>query len=576
MTETTVGREPVQIVELVQPFCSHTFGSSPCTATGTKCFNTRASCADPDNFDKSSLSLFFSKGNVAERGVSGATYILPSLVSVSTTPTKINLSAANPDAQGLGNRSVVSITFADHPHTDRVVDPYVTSRGYDPFQRGSFWSKWMKRNKYRYAMTLRVYEGYAGQALSAMTKRSYILTGASGPDENGKVTLQGKDILARIEERKAQVPEASPGMLASGISDTATTLKVQAAVLDDYDASGTLRIGDELVTYSAVSEVGTKLEFAVTARGTDGTTAESHDDDDTVQMCVRYTDEPVEDIVEDLLDRGDVDSTYIDTTSFADEPADHLTAYTLSAVLSEPVAVTKLISELQEQCGFIIWWDERLAKVKMKAVRGIDADPDRLTDADDILKNSFSVWDVPKSRISQVWLYYNRRSQVGGFEPPDFKNVKVQADLASESEDQFGESSVRKIRSRWLATGPQALNTSSKIISRYRDVPRMCRFQLDAKDRAFWVGDSIEISHFLDVDEFGERNVAIWTIISAEEKQPGEVVEYTAEDTTLYGRICRVQAASAADYITGDDLFLGWIGDASGLLSDGEQAGRLS
>lgn len=102
MTETTIGREPVQIVEIVQPFCSRTYGVAPCAASGPadrKCYNTRATCQDPENFALSAggLSLFFAKGTVAERGVPGAPFIFPFLKSVSTQPTRINLSAANPN-----------------------------------------------------------------------------------------------------------------------------------------------------------------------------------------------------------------------------------------------------------------------------------------------------------------------------------------------------------------------------------------------------------------------------------------------------------------------------------------------
>ena len=70
MTELIAGREPVQIVEIVQPYCNNTHGTAPCTAAETgdrKCFNTRSTCNDPANFDKGSLRLFFSKGNVADR-----------------------------------------------------------------------------------------------------------------------------------------------------------------------------------------------------------------------------------------------------------------------------------------------------------------------------------------------------------------------------------------------------------------------------------------------------------------------------------------------------------------------------
>ena len=53
MNENTVGREPVQIVEVITPKCNNVHGSAPCTATQTgsaKCFNTRATCNDIDNY----------------------------------------------------------------------------------------------------------------------------------------------------------------------------------------------------------------------------------------------------------------------------------------------------------------------------------------------------------------------------------------------------------------------------------------------------------------------------------------------------------------------------------------------
>ena len=113
MTDVPVGREPIQIVEILQPLCENVFGVSPCTATGTadtKCYNTRATCQDTANFALGTpLSLFFSSGKVAEQSVSGANYIFPSLVSVSTSPTKVNLAGANRSAKGLGNRAVCTI-----------------------------------------------------------------------------------------------------------------------------------------------------------------------------------------------------------------------------------------------------------------------------------------------------------------------------------------------------------------------------------------------------------------------------------------------------------------------------------
>ena len=36
--------QPIQVIEIVQPICSRVFGTSPCDATGDKCWNTDATC----------------------------------------------------------------------------------------------------------------------------------------------------------------------------------------------------------------------------------------------------------------------------------------------------------------------------------------------------------------------------------------------------------------------------------------------------------------------------------------------------------------------------------------------------
>lgn len=584
MTSTTVGREPVQIVEIVQPLCANTYGSAPCTASGTadqKCYNTRATCQDTANYDGSStLSLFFSKGYVAEQGVSGASYIIPSLKSVSTAPTKINLGGANPDASGLGNRAVCSITLQDHPHTDRLVDPYVDGRSWDPMARASFWSKWLVRNKYRQNIRINVYEGYAGEALGSMVKRSYFLQSVTGPDSGGRVTIQGKDILARIEERKAQAPTASPGELYADISAVATSFEVANAVEADYPATGTIRIGDELMTYTSRATSSNGITFSGITRGTDGTTADTHSAEDAVQECVRYTNARVDDVIEDLLTTyGGIDAAFLDTANWATEVDDYLSFYLLNTVISEPTGVSELVSQVQENVLCYIWWDERDALVKFKAIRGIDADPPVITAEYNILEGSFSLTEKPRERASRAWVFYRHKNYVDATDDANsYSSQSVFADLESEGADLYGEASIRRIYAPWVSSGAIADTTASKILTRFVDVPTTAQLEMDAKDRDYWVGDTVTISHFLDVDEFGERRLRNWTITSAEETTPGEVVRYTMEDTTLYGRIHYIMASGTADYpgAASAPFKNCYIGDASGLLSDGTPCGKIN
>jgi hypothetical protein len=582
MTETTVGREPIQIVEIKQPLCSRVYGVAPCMASGPdalKCYNTRSTCQDTANFAFGTpLSLFFSSGKVSERSVTGANYIIPSLVGVSTSPTKINLAGANPDAQGLGNRALCTITFQDHIHTDRVVDPYVDGRTYDPLARGTFWSKWIARNKYRQNIEIVVYEGYAGQALSAMSRKTYFFESIQGPDDGGRITIQGKDILARLEERKAQAPLASPGVLYVAINAAVTSFEVSGAVEADYPATGTIRIDNEIMTYTGRATSTNGVTFTGVTRGTDGSTAATHNVSALVQNCLRIVDQRVDDTLELLLETyGNIPATYLDLAGWATEVSTYLSFWRLNALITIPTSVTQLASDIQEQVLVNAWWDEKDALVKLKAIRGVDAEPPMLTAESNIVSGSFVLTEKPRERVSQVWVYYDQRDKTrGANEEANFSSAVIVADLVAEA--LYDEPSIRKIYGTFLSSEALAGTTASKIITRYVDVPSQVQFRMDAKDRAYWVGDTVRISHPNDVDQYGNRRIRQWSIISAEEVEPGETVQYVAEDTTLYGRIYYIMASGSANY-PGYDVAPfknGYIGNAAGVVSDGQTAARIS
>lgn len=588
MTNTTPGREPIQIVEIQQPLCEHDFGVLPCTASGAadrKCYRTRATCSDPDNFELGDpLILRFAKGEVAEIGIPDAGYLIPSLVSVSTAPTRINLAGANVDASGLGNRALCTIAFQDHPHTDRIVDPYLSGRTWDPLSpdRGSFWSRWAVRNKHRQNALVKIYEGYDGQNLADMQSRSYFIDSLQGPDSAGRVVIKGKDILARLEERKSQAPLASPGVLFEDIDELATSFVVAGAVASDYpipEGYGAVRIGDEIIYFTSRELTQDGLILSGLTRGADGTVAEAHSVDDVVQRCLVYADEPIGSVLINLLGFfGRIPFMFLDLAQWAQEINEYLGFYRLNAVISDPVSVTQLISEIQVSVGCFLWWDERAAKVRLKAVRGVDTEPPTITDNAHIIAGSFSLKEMPRERISQVWFYYSQRTPVGSLEDEsNFDNVFIAADLPSETEEQYGDPSIRKIYSRWINTAALAQTTAVKIISLYVDTPSQVTFEMDAKDREYWIGDSFYISHYLDVDAFGERRLRQWTVTSAEEVVPGERVRYVCADTTLYGRIYVIQEDGAADYDPAATYFNeAFIGDDDGLLSDGTLSARIA
>lgn len=151
------------------------------------------STAQPDMTVDFAHLLYF--GRQQQALPSDNIYILPMLQSVNTVGSKINIAGSDPNYQALGQRAVLDVVFEDSPHTDRIVDPYLSERSYDPFTRGTFWTKFRVREKFgKLGATVTVYEGYAGQALSAMRQRSYIMDRLN-VDGSSRVTMRCRDIL---------------------------------------------------------------------------------------------------------------------------------------------------------------------------------------------------------------------------------------------------------------------------------------------------------------------------------------------------------------------------------------------
>lgn len=526
------------------------------------------------------LQLFFSKGAVQDRGIEGAPFIRPSLASVSTSPTRINLADSSPDASGLGTRALAKVTFVDHPDTDKVVDPYLTSRTWNPFDRGSFWTKWLVRNKYRQNFPIIIYEGEQGQSLSEMQARKYFLSGAGWPASGGRVTLTGKDVLAYAEERKAQAPALSLGKLFAALDATATTFEVAGAEVQDYPASGTVRIDKETITYSAVTASANGITFTATLRGSDGTTAAAHDPDAVVQECLRYTDQYSDDICKDLLSRyALIPTKYMNLSLWESETSRYLSGFILSTLITEPTPVTRLVSELQRDVGFVIWWDDRKSLIDMRAIRGVDALPDTLSAEKNIIDGSFSITEKPRERITQMWIYYGPETPTVDLkQSKNYRFAQIQADLAAENYDEYGDRQIKTIKSRWINSTAQALSTASKTVVRYRDTPRECKMLVDVKDRQYWTGAVVKISHYLDVDSHGDRNISNWMVVSAEEVTANHTIKLTCHDVTLYGIIAVITPAAQPDYQgDGSDPYTAaFIGGADGLLSDGTPCARIT
>jgi hypothetical protein len=145
------GKQTVTIVEIDMPFCQLEYGatnaagtcaaqlgpdegtqsSPPIANTGNrKCYNTRATCQDPDNYLPATQVIRFSH---PQRGLTKHyDNVFPMLVAEpgnpAVTPGAINLGGMDRSLSALGAREVVDVTFEDARWNDHLFDKYRLER----------------------------------------------------------------------------------------------------------------------------------------------------------------------------------------------------------------------------------------------------------------------------------------------------------------------------------------------------------------------------------------------------------------------------------------------------------------
>ena len=558
----TFAARPVEIVEIIQPLCSRTFGVSPCNAIGDACWNTDKTCKFLSALDLSkSLTLRFVNDDVyewqdnninllTENGNTLTTeagdpflidYIyqpalaIPAMQNYQTAPTVLNVASGSRNKSPLGYRAVSNVRIKDFPWNDVGTDPYVSTRAYDPDQIGSFWSKWLARNPYHIGYTLNIYEGLIGEPLSAMTQREYVIEKIDA-GRNG-VSITAKDILRKITDTNLTAPYLSRGELASNITNVETAMTVAGATLSDYPATGYVRINSEVIQYAQRYETTDgNIYFDGLTRGLAGTTAAAQSQNDRVQRVLYYNATPFHEILYDLLvNWGGIPAKYINLADWAVAKTTYRPDYNFTAWITDPDKIEELLAEVCLQAVSNLWWDERVQKILMEPVRP-QPSPTILTDDDAIVAGSFSIEEKPEERASQAHVYYLQRTPIPSVtEKSNYSRVSVYIDVLKQVQ-YGGEPQIRELFCRFISTQAIANSLAQTYLDRFSDVRKEITFDLSAKDATnVWTGSVVQIRHYLDVDFTGAPRDGEWLITSAEVARNGLTYRFTAEDNEKGG-----------------------------------------
>lgn len=591
----SINREPVQIVEIDIDYCSLTYGTGACTAVlGTsgvrKCFNTFQSCQDKTNFDKTTKTLRFIQPRT---GAPKDEVYFPCLENVSAFSSTVNINGSNPKLSALGKRAKATITLSDFPYHDGYLDKYRDGRrdgtaqtdegGYDPQDRGTFFGKLKARFPFYAGRPMRIKDAYLENgALTNVRTRNYIITDIQGPNSNGTVTIEGKDVLALAENKKAYCPTPSRGSVSTlaqlGLeTDTTEFTLVPEGIGSEYSASGYAVLGDEVVTFTRSND-----DITLTGRGLLGTEAEEHDDGTTFQEAVRFENQNVDDVLYTLLnDYTDIDQSFMPTTDWATEIDTWMGSLILNTTITEPTPVTELVSELSD-LGLSVWWDDVDQEIKIRAARPPFGDTvTEISDSNNI--KSVTQKDEDEDRVTQVHFYSVQSNPTRGLkDKANYDRIAIYIDSEAESANAYDDTRVREIFCRWLNVGNdiQVGVLSNRILSSYATSPRVFTVTVDAKDRDIQLGDVVELNTRVCTDFTGNNCGQRVQVFKKTESKSGHEVEYSLQKYFYQNDSYAIIMSNSApdfDSATADDKFEGayLIDEDDDFFADGTPAYRI-
>lgn len=556
-------REPIQLVEIDIDYCSLTYGTAPCTATlsslnSNKCFNTYATCQVKPVFAKTTKTLkFINNRSNLPKGLNA--YPCLEERGVTAFSSTVNIAGSDDKLGAFGRRATVSVKLQDFVADDIGVDKYQTQRisgaaqfsavGYNPVSRGTFFTKLKSRFPYYAGRPLRIIDGYVdGGVLTDTQTRYFIITNVVGPDNQGNVQIEGKDVLALADDNKAVAPRPSRGKLGANITAAVGQVFVltPAGIGAEYPASGWATIGSEVVSFTRSTDT-----ITVTGRGLYGTIAATHNLNDSFQEALNIQNERIDDTIYDLLvNYANVPAAFCPlVTEWEPEVTKWLSALKLDTIITKPTGVSQLVGELAV-LGISVWWDEVNQKVKLQANRPVgDELLIPVSDRNNI--KSIQQEDRDEDRLTQVHFYSKQSDPTKDYKDKgNYDQINVLVDTDAEATNAYADTKIKEVYCRWLNNGADAIvrTLALRLLKRFNTPPVHYTILLDAKDRDIGLVDVLELDSRIVTDETGSLVKRLVQVIKRTEKKSGHEIEITTQAFQYDGKYGVIMTNTAPDY----------------------------
>jgi hypothetical protein len=387
--EAAAVRSPITLVVMTLDFCGRTFGSAPCLATGTPCYNTYITCKYKSAYLRQSKDYEFT-GNEQPR-LPGAR---PYLKDLSWRPTEITDNLTVPGR--------VTLTMLDEPDGDVGIDPYLAQR--TTVWQTPYWKKLYARNPNMRTRRIRILDGFEGLAREDFRPRCTVAIDGVKFDQKGGPKIECVDLLKALDDIKVP-PQLDLKTSAAAVAGAAQIQIVPHVDTARFTSPGWIRSGDNLISYEAWDVGNNRLTGCLW--GIDGTAQTDITENDSVQIAWHRPQENGFDRVKAMLvEDGGYDETAVRVADFdywRDWPGGEID---LPEVwVTDPVELRTLINELVESLDCKIWVDED-SMITIR--RNMPNEPGReyvyLSDAENIVDGSITVDLNEDSRLSEILL----------------------------------------------------------------------------------------------------------------------------------------------------------------------------
>lgn len=480
------------IVELDLPEVSGT-----CTINGNPGYGTPLTCTDQSSPTTTTKTHKFTDAAL----VIPSSGVYKCIDSISETTPK--LKAGN----GVASRATCNIALSDFIADPNPTSPaLVASPGLA--DSGTFFGKLKARNILANKPVRVKYYQVDNNGVHTLVATHHYIAVELKRNGSQRWVLTCKDVLFRADDEKSQFPKLITGRLSGGITDSATSLTMEADIADwtpysDYSAV----IGGDILMITNATGTSTSVTLTV-ARATTinigsraiRNTPEAHSDGDEVFRARKFVNADLYDLIEAVLTDADISASHYSASQIQDELDTWLgsLAGSIDAIIYESKDTTKFLDDISQTFMLDIFTDISTGHVVVKATSPWNSTAAVLTEGVDFNYDTLSIEEPEDLYYSRAFLQYDKRNLTDGNEDANFLRSSLAYNRTLEGEHYYDEEKVKKLGKSIILSNKSnnievADLTTVRYAQRFSNRPQRLSFIAEEADINYGLSDVVEI-----------------------------------------------------------------------------------